>query len=178
MNDIMKTLHPVNDSKNISLHTIFGLIAQSYQSRTSVCEQPTISTSTKSAFVPFQASKCGDWRSIGSIKNIIQTTNETIQLESSGDIFTFSIPPAKPTHHKKDKDSSSNTTNTTPKEESDNVPLVANVVKIRKILANNSYESVWDISIELNGRRYTGTVSSYRTGPIGSQNTEIDGKFI
>lgn len=169
----MKKLNPVKDSKEISLHTVFGLIAQSYQSRTSVCEQPTISTSTKSSFVPFQSSKCGNWRSIGSVKNTIQTTNETIQLESFGDSFNFTIPSKSHHHHHHSK---KNDGNSNVNEEI--VSLNANVVKIQKLSANNSYESVWEISIEVNGQRHTGTVSCYRSGPIESQNTEIDGKFI
>lgn len=169
----MKQLNSNKDPKHISIHTMFGLIAQSFQSRTSICEEPTLTS-----FHPFQPSKCGNWRSFGSVKNTIQTTNQTIQLESFGDTFTFSIPPqSSKSHHHSKKDSnetSSSSSLTTTTSES---PLIANVVKVQKILANNSYESVWDISLELNGQRHTGTVSCYRTGQIGSQNTEIDGKI-
>lgn len=164
MPDIMGKLNPTASSGSISLHTIFGLIAQSFQLRTPVCDIPRMT-----AFEPFNSASCGNWRTVGTVKNVIQTSTESIQVEASGDSFVFTaLPPADAqTQKKKGGDQAP-------------VPpgLQATVLSVRKILANNSYESVWDISLEVNGQRRSATVTCYRTGSIGSMKTEIDGKIL
>lgn len=156
MTDIMNKLNPPPIPGKISLHTAFGLIAQSFQDRTPVCESPRMTS-----FEPFNSARCGSWRAVGTVKNVIQTSTETVQVETSGDSFVFSPVSGA---HKKGRDAAHP------------VGLHANVLSVRKIVAHNSYENVWEIALEIDGHRRTATVSCYRTGALGAQNTEIDGK--
>jgi hypothetical protein len=156
MADIMKKLHPSPAPDTVSLHTVFGLIAQSFQLRTPVSESPQLT-----AFEPFNSAKCGSWRTLGSVKSVIQTASETIQMESAGDSYVFSAVPAAA--QKKGETVEA---------------LRATVVSVRKVLANSPTESVWELALEVNGQRRSATVSCYRAGVLGAQNTEIDGLYF
>lgn len=159
MTDIMNKLNPPTPPGSISLHTVFGLIGQSFQQRTPVCDGPRMTS-----FEPFNSAQCGSWRTVGTVKNVIQTSTESIQVETVGDSFVFTPAPAP--GHKKKADTAHATTS-----------VNANVLSVRKIVAHNSHESAWEIALEINGHRRSATVSCYRTGAVGSQNTEIDGEF-
>jgi hypothetical protein len=156
MGDIMKKLHPA-PTADISLHTVFGLVAQSFQLRTPLSDSPKLT-----AFEPFNSATCGNWRTIGAVKTVVQTATESVQIESAGDSFVFNSVPAA--HKKKGEQVSA-------------APGVrATVVSVRKVLATSPSESVWELSLEVNGQRRSATVSCYRAGPLGAQNTEIDGQ--
>jgi acetyl/propionyl-CoA carboxylase alpha subunit len=174
MTDIMGKLNAPSSSETgvVSLHTVFGLVAQSFQLRTPVCESPRMT-----AFEPFNASTCGNWRTVGGVKNVIQTSTENIQVETSGDSFVFTaLPPADAAHgHSHGQKKKGEHAAAAPAAAAA-TGLQATVVSVRKILANNSYESVWEISLEINGQRRSATVTCFRSGSVGSMKTEIDGE--
>lgn len=154
MPSIMKKLAgPSASSAVVSPHSVFALVAHVFAARTAPTEAPQ-----KAKFRPWNASTCGDWRSFGAVNSSVTVIGvdanpSQIAVASAGDNFSFSFG---------DKTSSA---------------IVKNIRKVdTKSTTWTPDESVWDISLEVDGHRRSATVCSYRMG--GAGNTVIDGASL
>ena len=154
LSEIMSKLSPAPGS-GVSIHSVFGLIAHIFAARTPVTAQPS-----KTQFKPWDSAVCGDWRSFGTVTNAINivgpdSSSVSVGVASKGDSFTFSLPSGEST------------------------PVTAVVKSIRKVDAGSTHpsasESVWELSVEVDGHRRSGTVSCYRSGSLTAASTVIDG---
>lgn len=137
-------------SQSISSHSVFALVAHIFAARTAPTAAPQ-----KTQFRPWNTATCGDWRGFGSVKSTIKMVSSNasefdVEVSSAGDNFTFSVG-------------------------GDNSASVV-VKDIRKIDTKSTTwttdESVWAVSLEVDGHRRSATVCSYRGGAAG--NTTID----
>jgi 3-methylcrotonyl-CoA carboxylase alpha subunit len=135
----------------VSPHSVFALVAHIFAARTAPTAAPQ-----KTKFRPWNTATCGDWRSFGTVNSAVTVIGvdanpAQITVASAGDNFTFSL--------------------------GDNTAS-AIVKDIRKVDTKSTTwttdESVWEISLEVDGHRRSATVCSYRSGAAG--NTVIDGE--
>ena len=147
---IMEKFNGPSTASVITPHSVFALVAHIFSARTGPTAAPQM---TK--FLPWNSSSCGDWRSFGAVQTTVQLVGAEseavgMSVSSSGDNFTVSL---------------------------GEISAAATVKSIRKVDTKSTTwtrdESVWDISLEVDGHRRSATVCCYRA--VGGH-TVIDGK--
>ena len=146
---IMEKFNGPSTASAITPHSVFALVALIFSARTGPTAAPQM---TK--FRPWNSSSCGDWRSFGSVDTMVQLIGfdsdaVSMSVSSSGDKFTVSL---------------------------GEITSAATMKSIRKVDTKSTTwtkdESVWDISLEVDGHRRSATVCCYKA--VGGH-TVIDG---